>query len=328
MKLFGNIISIVGITGSGKTDFALQAAAQLIAEQKFEHVALISADSRQVYQGLEIISGADIPAQFEYQQVKQRFLLYPYFLSPEKTISLHGVSIVPPSTAWSLGHFKELVQSVQQAYQDSRTAFLVVGGTGLYHRWLYQPDNWYSVPPNPELRAAVQSASVADLQQQLQAESQAWFAALNHSDAHNPRRLIRAIERAQAGLTPEAWQQQSHEVQWIGLQDQAEERESRIQRRVEARLAAGAVAEVQALQQRNVDPALPAWSTLGVPQILQHLAGELSQEELIENWMRAELGYCKRQLTWFAREPISWIAAEDNRFDQAYQAMTELLADS
>ena len=163
-----NTISIVGVTGSGKTEFALRVAEQLLAELMFDHVAIISADSRQVYTGLEIISGADIPEDYVLQAVKPGDVaLNSYYVSPQKTISLHGQSIVAPNIQWSLAHFRELVESLRKQFVNTRAAFLIVGGTGLYHRWLYQDEAWQPVVPDATLRQELSFATVEELQDRL-----------------------------------------------------------------------------------------------------------------------------------------------------------------
>ncbi len=322
--MFKNTLSIVGVTGSGKTEFALHIAEQLLSEQRFDHVVLISADSRQVYKGLEVISGADIPESYVQQNVESGDVaLYPYYVSPQKTISLHGQSIVEPNTQWSLAHFKELVESVRKQFESTRTAFLIVGGTGLYHRWLYQDEAWQPVEPDIALRQELSEASVEDLQSRLRAESAQWFSALNQSDQLNPRRLIRAIERARVGNSPEKRQQQSHNISWIGLEDDPTKRAERIQNRVVKRLRSGAILEVENLTRMFSDQRLPAWSTLGVPQIQQFLRAEITENELIAAWSLAEQQYCKRQLTWLKREPITWVTQTDRENDRT---ILEILA--
>jgi tRNA dimethylallyltransferase len=302
-----NTVSIVGVTGSGKTEFALAAAELLLSEHKYDHVALISADSRQVYKGLEVLSGADIPHDFVQQDPASDVAQYPYFISPKKSISLHGQSIVAPSTHWSLAHFKELVENVRSLFQNTKTAFLIVGGTGLYHRWLYQDDVWLPVEPDEALRHELKLATVEELQNRLQVESPEWFAALNHSDQQNPRRLVRAIERARAGNSPDNRQQQSHNTSWIGLKDDADNRAERIKDRVVKRLRTGAIQEVENLLRLFPDQQLPAYSTIGVRQLSRFLQQETSKQEMISSWALAEVQYCKRQQTWFARENVFWM---------------------
>ncbi len=321
-----NTLSIVGVTGSGKTAFAVRTAKQLLLENVYTHIALISADSRQVYRGLEITSGADIPADFKRVAAKQP-AVYDYFAHKELAITLHGVSIVPPTTNWSIGHFRELVAAVKKQHVGSAVACLIVGGTGLYHRWIYQDANWKSSPADPELREDLSSLSLTQLQQRLQTSAADWWQSLNDSDQQNPRRLIRAIEHARAGVAP--WtEQKTHAVRWLGLADDLGGRAARIKHRVQERIQSGAVREVERLQELELDAALPAWSTIGVPQLRAFLSGKASQAATVEAWTTAEVQYCKQQLTWLKRETVLWVLPENQAaflpaYAQAVQLLTE-----
>ena len=100
------IISIVGATATGKTALALKVAEDLLANKKAQRVFLLSADSRQVYKGLENLTGADVPENFSL--ISDQNFSYDCFANSKKNIFLLGVSIVDVNEAWSVAHFKKL----------------------------------------------------------------------------------------------------------------------------------------------------------------------------------------------------------------------------
>src|SRR5690554_4802076 len=124
------ILSIVGPTATGKTDFALKAAKKTLQLGKVSSVDIISADSRQVYQGLEIMSGADIPEGFQRKVLSEWSELNTYF--EKGSIRLFGISLLQPDTDWSVGQFQEYVQRVLSLDENQPRLVILVGGTGLY----------------------------------------------------------------------------------------------------------------------------------------------------------------------------------------------------
>ncbi len=302
------VLSIVGATGSGKTAYAFHLAERLITMRHCRRVILVSADSRQVYKGLEVVSGADVPAtMIRVEASVSESLPYSHFIHESLPIELHAVGIVEPDVRWSLAAFRQLVQAVEASAQ-SDTALFIVGGTGLYHRWIYQRAPWQDVPPDPELRARLSTSSVGELQEHLIRISAPWLQRMNNSDRNNPRRLIRAIERATANFPASQYQTGVQSVQpLIAILDDPATRELRIRHRVHERISNGAILEVEQLKSKYCDQILPVWSTLGVPQIAQYLDGTYTYEKMLESWITAELSYVKRQMTWLAQEKVCWL---------------------
>lgn len=185
-----SVISVVGPTASGKTNFALRLAKQLLSEEKSSGVDLISADSKQIYQGISILTGADIPSGFEARADRQ--FEWSYF--SKNKINLHGIAIIPPLAAWSVAHFRNFGKKIITAAVKHNRKVIIVGGTGLYHRWLFADDSQLSVPPNAAWRQTAKKMDLYELQNKLQQLDSAHFQAMNRSDQQNPRRLIRAVE--------------------------------------------------------------------------------------------------------------------------------------
>lgn len=293
------IISIVGATASGKTDRALTIARENIEHGVFKKVHLLSADSRQVYQGLEILTGADIPAAWKRTR-DDRFPL-DFFLSPDATMTLHGVSIIEANQEWSVAHFAKLYQHLRQQL-DEQEQLIVVGGSGSYQKQLQGEFDSLGIPPNPSLRETLNPLSVDELQERLRTLNPTRLEQMNHSDVHNPRRLIRAIEIAhaqQADPTLLNDRVDAAQVPIIYLQSDEAVRERAIRERVAMRFPL-AVREIQALLSKyQLDlKELPNWQSLsstGVSELVAYLRAGIDQSTCLENWAKQEIRYAKTQ---------------------------------
>lgn len=320
-----NIISIVGSTAVGKTGAALTIAKQLLKEKKVSAVDIISADSRQVYQGLSILSGADIPADSrQFDAINSS--TFPYFQLLGHQIYLHGVSIIRPTAEWSLAHFHQLAERVIANASAEKRAVFVVGGTGLYQTQLLHVDSLDFSPPLPQVREKAQEMNVGQLQSWLDELDSTALMILNQSDRANPRRLIRAIERVLSKQSygtdgpkkaPLESGMSSHEQSFYGLYTNKLELEKRIRERVAERLDHGAVAEVEALvaeleELRIPLSKLPAHTTCGLREVQAFINGEVDRPQCLELWSRRELAYAKRQETWWKKYPdVRWFDIDE-----------------
>ncbi|MFH2118450.1 MAG: hypothetical protein ABII10_01800 [Candidatus Paceibacterota bacterium] len=321
------LLTIVGQTATGKTGLALKLAERLI-KKGFKKVLLLSADSKQVFQGLEILTGADVPADF--QQMKNDRFLYPYFQKANRSIELHGVACVTGEEEWSVAHFQKLFNILWQTV-DEKTALIVVGGTGLYHQQIFNPATTVNIKPDQQLRKKLALKSLTQLQTKLK---QAWTARwekMNHSDRNNPRRLIRAIELASAKLPIKSLTTKSltakNPIVQIGLQLPVKTLQAKIIQRVEDRLEQGVMAQVKQFEFHHPTPILQAKASLGYQEINQYLNGKLALEKLRENWALAELKYAKRQQTWWRKQAqIDWFKADqDNLEEKVWEIITPRL---
>ncbi len=211
------IISIVGPTATGKTKLALTMAKEMQDSHGYTGVDIISADSRQVYHGFEILSGADLGdfrmMGFGWQKKAQ--FTYPYLTKDKdlaEKIRLHGAAIIDLTEDWSLGQFHQLATEVIESAREDRRLVIVVGGTMLYHDHLLTKNDQITVPPNPELRAKADQMTVAELQTQLQKLDPTRFDQLNESDLMNSRRLVRHLEIALAQMENQAIAQVTQEA--------------------------------------------------------------------------------------------------------------------
>jgi tRNA dimethylallyltransferase len=262
------VVAIVGPTAAGKSAFALRLARRLPG------AAIVSADSRQVYRGLDI--GTAKPTPEEQALVPHRL-----------------IDVVDPDQAFSLAAYQRLAY---RAIDEAEQPFLV-GGTGLYVQAVVDGFVLPPAPPDPALRAAGlgREALLARLRELDPAAAEA-------VDPANPYRLLRAIERA--GRPPAA--EPRYDVLQIGLTAERAELYRRSDERVDRMLAAGWLEEVRGLLARY-SPDLPALSGLGYRELSRHLHGELALDQAVALVKRRTRQFIKRQQTWFKRDPrIHW----------------------
>ena len=321
-----NVLSIVGPTATGKSNLALLLAEQFLADGLVAGVDIIAADSRQVYQGLEIISGADIPAGFTEQQADQLENAGRFY--QKEAIRIFGIGMLQPDKDWSVAQFQVWAQPIITTALSQRRLPIIVGGTGLYHAQLWQQDTRLQIAPNLELREQAEGKTLLELQLWLQNADEKSWQQLNDSDRQNPRRLIRKIEIAtaqsqeNAQLDPKNNQpalQTSLDFQQItvGLTDELSAIAERITARVAARLSAGAVQEVERLLAHFPDQKLPVFSSTGVKPLLAYLHDEIDRETCLEIWSRQERQYAKRQLTWWRKQPaVTWFTLSNHKWQQ------------
>ena len=299
------LFTVVGPTAVGKTAFALKLAQFVLVEKKAVGVDIISADSRQVYSALPILSGADIPPQF--REIRRGEYA-------DENIALHGVNMLDYNEDWSVSHFVQYAQKIITSSWSAQRMPIVVGGTGLYHSQLLTGAVDAFAPPDLALRAELEGASVFDLQARAQLSAQSFYEKLNHSDKHNPRRLIRCIEKAaffrdvsRSDSNTNSLENQAV-VTTFGLNASLPELEARISQRVRDRLNQGVIEEVRLLlSSADLHTELPIYSTLGLTDIERYLQSKITVEQLIELWSLHEYQYAKRQLTWWKKTPnIHW----------------------
>lgn len=298
---------IIGPTACGKSSLAFSVANKLNAD-------ILSADSRQVYKGLEITSGADIPADFT--RVEDGTFIN------ESGLTVYGQSLLHPTEVWSVGLFKEYVVSKIFSTFQKKKSLIIVGGAGLYLHALLMNDPHMFTGPNQQLRQKLAKLSLSELQtyiSNLQPNAQNFF---NDSDWKNPTRIIRGIEMIESNpkyqRTPidevenrirftTNGQEFAIEPVWFGILKDAEELQTSIEQRVKDRIAHGAITEIEKLIANYEDQKVPAFSTTGVKEVMLFINGSIDKEALIKQWTLREWKYAKRQLTWFKKRPyVNW----------------------
>lgn len=282
------VLFLVGPTGVGKTEVALQLAPRLDAE-------IVSADSRQVYRHLNI--GTAKPSPEDLARVPH-----------------HLIDLLDPDEDYNAGFFARDGRRVIDDILGRGHLPLVVGGSGLYIRALV--DGFYDANVrDPELKRVLQERAAREGTPRLHAE----LAAVDPQTAarlhpNDTQRVIRALEVIQLTGRPFSELQSRENVPadfdpfFVGLQRQRSELYAMIDARVEAMIRAGLVEEVRGLQKLGYGPQLNALQTVGYREVFQFLRGEIGEEEMIAEIKKNSRRYAKRQLTWFRRDPrIVWI---------------------
>jgi len=279
------IIVICGPTASGKTKLALQLA------KEYPRVNLLSVDSRQAYESLDILTGKDIPGD----------------LPP--SISIFGHDLFKPDERANLADFVRFSQDVIAQSIKEKVPLIIVGGTGLYLKAITQNLSNVLVPPDEKLRQKLEKLSLEQLQNFLKEKDNKKFSTLNRSDSMNPRRLIRYIEIAQRPPHKGSQKLPTDTIKfiWFGLMPDKTTLKNNIHQRVLERLKKGVIAEVAHLLKKYPNRNLPIFSSLGVSPIIAFLDRKISESQLIDLWTKAEVDYARRQVVWFKKQPeIIW----------------------
>ncbi len=263
------------------------ALAQRLAEDGRRGV-VINADSAQVYADLAILSAR--PTEEEMAGIEHRLF------------GAWDGSEACSAAAWAARAKEEIA-----ACHAKGAVPILVGGTGLYLKVLLE--GIAPIPPiDPAVRAAVRALDEGDAYRLLQIEDPERALMLAPGDH---QRIARALEvKRSTGVTLGDWQlaKSGGIAEEVTLHPLIVEPErqwvyDRCDARFEAMLDQGAVAEVEALLARGLDPDLPVMRAIGVPEIAAWLAGEIEADEVVAAGQQATRNYAKRQFTWFRRQP-------------------------
>jgi len=314
------IISILGATATGKTALALKLANYFLEKGTSKRVHLLSADSRQVYQELEILTGADLPKDF--QEEKTTDFSYPYFINSTKNIFLHGIKIISIKDEWSAAHFQKIFKNLKKNIKNGEK-IIIVGGSGFYHRQIEKSAASLGIKPDSSLREKLNQKNVTELQEILKKTNHQKLAKMNNSDINNPRRLIRAIEIAKNPQTEENKKDKLNYPK-IYLSLPKEETSKKIEKRVNKRFEQ-ALKEVEKLLETKIDSKLPALTSTGFGFLTKYLKGEISKEKCLALWTQEEVQYAKRQITWWKKETkLKEITANDPQIlDKSIKALID-----
>ncbi len=289
----GPLIVILGPTAVGKTALAITLAQRLSGE-------IVSADSRLVYQGMNI--GVAKPTAEEQARVPH-----------------HLIDLVRPDQKLSLAVYQRLAyQAIDDILARGRLP-LLVGGTGQYISAVIEGWGIPEVPPNPRLRQKLERYAATHgppaLHDRLRQHDPV-SAARIHS--HNVRRVIRALEVCLESGQPISQLQRKtpppyHIVQ-IGLTRPRAELHRRIDQRIHQMMQAGLLEEVRGLLAAGYSRNLPAMSGLGYAQLASHLHGEISLEDAVQAIRRETRDFARRQETWFRRynRDAHWFEMAEN----------------
>lgn len=298
------LITILGPTASGKTALAAALAARLDTE-------IISADSRQLYRGMDIGTGKDLAD----------------YVVDGKSIPYHLIDICDPGYKYNVFEYQHDFFRVFTALRERGLLPILCGGTGLYIEAVLKGYKLLDVPPNPALRERLGGKSLSELETIL-----ASYKVLhNKTDVDSVQRAIRAIEieefyRTQA---PDVREYAPLNSLIVGVDINRELRREKISRRLRVRLDAGMVDEVRRILSNGVAPEDLIYYGLEYKFLTLYLIGKLTYEEMVSQLEIAIHQFAKRQMTWFRGMErrgctIHWLDATLPMADKVEQILTWL----
>lgn len=287
-----NLIIVLGATASGKTKLSVRLAHELRGE-------IISADSRQVYKGLDIGTGKDLKE----------------YVIDDHHIPHHLIDIINAEEEFNLFEFQKRFYEIYSGLIQKNVLPVVVGGTGLYLESIIKN---YQLPPAPadrELRKKLQTKAIGELQRNLLDLKQPLH---NKTDMGDKDRLIRAIEieKARRKQSVEILKRPMIDAAVFGIRWERSLLRNRITARLKQRMEQGMIEEIRTLQKSGL-----SWERLDrlgleYRYVSQFLQGKFSYAEMFAKLNTSIHQYAKRQETWFRRMErkgtvIDWINGDD-----------------
>lgn len=288
------MITILGPTASGKTSLVAALAYHLDAE-------IISADSRQVYQGMDIGTGKDLAD----------------YTVAGKHIPYHLIDICKAGSKYNVYQYQQDFLEVYNKIRETNKLPILCGGSGLYLEAILKGYHLSTVPPNEELRNQLNEMSHESLIQMLvEIQEQLNTKMHNSTDLDSKQRTIRAIEIGKHMLTEADPKTNFPEIPSliIGIDIDREERRRKITTRLHQRLEEGMIEEVKQLLNQGIAPEDLIYYGLEYKFVTEHIIGKLSYDEMVRQLEIAIHQFAKRQMTWFRGMErrgikINWINA-------------------
>ncbi len=305
MSSKNKIIAIVGPTSSGKTSLGVALAAEFNGE-------IVSADSRQVYRGMDIGTGKDLGEYEIESRIKNQELRI-------KKIPYHLIDVAEPNEEFSLADFQKLAYAAIDDILKRGKLPIIVGGSGLYMQAIIDGYQLPDAKPNRELREKLEKETAKQLYDDLKEINPVFAGKLNNSDKNNKRRLIRYLEIAGDKkqkpklLAPSA---KKYNSLILGLTRGKEELHKRIYKRLIERLEKeDMIGEVDRLHNQGVSWQRLEKFGLEYKFIAWHLQEKIDYDEMVDKLFLAIKQFSKRQLTWFKRwekqgAKINWFENE------------------
>lgn len=269
-----DLIAILGPTASGKTSFAASLAAELNTE-------IISADSRQIYRGMDLGTGKDIAD----------------YTVNGKRIPYHLIDIADPGYKYNVFEYQRDFLNAYETIKQKGCLPVLCGGTGMYLESVLKGYKLLPVPENPELRARLANKPLEELTELL-----ATYKSLhNTTDVDTAKRAIRAIEieeyYAHTPVDERAFPQLNSLI--IGVDIDRELRREKITRRLHQRLDEGMVEEVRRLIEQGIQPDDLIYYGLEYKYLTLYVIGKLTYDAMFHDLEIAIHQFAKRQMTWF-----------------------------
>ena len=290
------VVAVVGTNASGKSALGIELARRYGAE-------IISADSRQVFRGLDLGSGK--VAQEETQGVPH-----------------HMIDVREPGEFFSMAEFQRMSYALIDEIRARGHLPMIVGGTGLYVDSVL--DGYLLSDREPDLayRAELETLTTPALYEKLIA-----LVPDVQVEKNNRNRVMRMLERLHDGDTAAPGKQKRYESLRLGVSWPRDVLRARIDERLERRLEQGMIEEVQGLLDRGVSREFLLGLGLDYRFITQYLIGEIpDRDEMLAKLAQATKKFAKRQMTWFRRNPdIVWLDMQGDFFAQACEAVEAFL---
>lgn len=281
------IIVILGPTSSGKSAMAIKLARKFGGE-------IVSADSRQIYRGMDLGTGKVTKAE---QKLSKHWML----------------DVVSPRSQFSAAQFKKKAEKIIADIVRRGKVPIICGGTGFWIQAIVDNVVFPEVKPDPVLRSKLRNKSAAELFTQLKKLDPV---RAQDIDRNNPVRLIRAIEICKAlGRVPNTKYQipnTKYDSLQIGIELPKEELHARIHKRLLQRLRRGMLRETERLHfDNNISWKRLESFGLEYRQMAFYLQGKITLQEMREKILQENKDYAKRQMTWFRKDPrIVWVKKE------------------
>lgn len=298
------IIAIIGPTASGKTPFATALAYKIDAE-------IISADSRQIYRGMDLGTGKDLDD----------------YVVNGRQIPYHLIDIAEPGYKYNVFEFQLDFLKAYMDIQERNRVPILCGGTGMYLESVLKGYELTPVPENPELRESLSDKSLEELTEMLSK----YKSLHNTTDVDTVKRAIRAIEIEvyNAAYPTKRRTFPSLHSLIIGVDIDRELRRGKISRRLQQRLDQGMIEEVKGLLDRGISPDDLIYYGLEYKYLTLYVTGKLSYKEMYSQLEIAIHQFAKRQMTWFRGMErrgfhIHWINATDS-LDTKVEQVVQLL---
>lgn len=303
------ILVICGPTASGKTKLASIFANEFDGE-------LISADSRQVYKGMNIGTGKDLPKNIKAKKLTN----FKYSYYEINGVKVWGYDLVGPTQNFSVSDYVKNAVLIIDNIKNRNKLPIIVGGTGFYIKALIDGVESMSIPPDQKLRKKLSNKNTFDLFLKLKELDAVRAGKMNFSDKNNPRRLIRAIEisiQKQINNKRKFRKNDSlnYEPLFIGLFAPKQLLNNKIEERVNNRMKNGFEKEVNNLLKIGITWKYRSMQSMGYRQYQPYFLKQIDKSEFIKNWTVAEQKYAKRQMTWFKSDKrINWYDISDDNF--------------
>lgn len=290
------IVVIAGTNASGKSGLGIELA------QKYE-AEIVSADSRQVYRGLDLGSGKVTAEEM-------------------RKVPHHLLDVVGPNDFYSLSDYQKMAYSALDGILERGKKAFLVGGTGLYVNAIADGYNLNDAKPDPKIREEAAAKSIDELIEFLEKENPD---ALINIDRKNKRRLERAVEKVLLNDTTVRENKPRYETLIIGVTWPRDVLYERIKLRLDRRLEMGMIEEVVRLRNEGATDEFLYKLGLEYRYILMYLRGEFESFDAFYEKLFMEIRHlAKEQMTWFRkRNDIRWIDMSSDPFGSAVRLIDE-----